>query len=65
MPTQSPEDTLDRISGVPKTPEQLEAERQAMDQERADQRRVEAPSAPVAPTPATHDERERRADKAS
>jgi hypothetical protein len=33
-PDQSPEDTLNRIAGVPKTAEELEAERQQLDQER-------------------------------
>lgn len=33
-PTQSPEDVMLRMAGVPKTPEELEAERQAIENER-------------------------------
>jgi hypothetical protein len=33
-PTQSPEDVMLRMAGVPKSPEELEAERQAIEDER-------------------------------
>jgi hypothetical protein len=50
-PTQSPEDVMKRIAGIPKTPEELEAEREAMEQERLEKTRVPGPVEPSEPAP--------------
>jgi hypothetical protein len=42
-PTQSPEDAMLRLAGVPKTPEELEAEREANEKERLERGRVPGP----------------------
>jgi len=42
-PTQSPEDVMKRMAGIPKTPEELEAEREAMEKERLERGRVPGP----------------------
>jgi hypothetical protein len=53
-PTQSPEDVMKRMAGIPKTPEELEAEREAMEEERKAkmvQPSVPAPGPEPGPTP--------------
>jgi hypothetical protein len=49
LPTQSPEDAMKRLAGIPKTPEELEAEREANEKERLEKGKV---AAPVEATPA-------------
>jgi hypothetical protein len=49
MPDQPPEDVLERLSGVPKSPEQLEAERQAVEEERLHPEHPEPPTPPQTP----------------
>ena len=46
QPTQSPEDVMKRMAGIPKTPEELEAEREAMEKERLEKGKVPAPTPP-------------------
>jgi hypothetical protein len=54
-PTQSTEDAVLRLTGVPKTPEELEAEREAAEEERRTRfQRTAQPAAGTASAPSDH-----------
>lgn len=57
-PTQSPEDVLKRMAGIPKTPEELEAEREAIEKERLEKGKVPAPVEAKEPAPSGPNEPE-------